>query len=169
MFRISIRGEEEIRRMARQVADGPDHLRNNLGTAVRRAARPALRDAKKAIATNRIIGYPTGGRRYRGPDTKKGLRAAIAANVDVEINTGSLTPRARFVVRTYRLGNRAKLPEYIDSGERWRHPILGKRSKGSWAEQSGRPWFERSIVRNLPLLERRTNEAVERTARAIAR
>jgi len=162
-----VTGEDAIRQMARQVAEGPDHLRENLGVAVRRAARPTLRDAKKAIASNRIIGYRRGGRAYRGPHTSKNLRAAIAAAVDVEINTGTLNPRARFVVRTYRLGARRRLPELIESGNRWRHPILGNRR--AWAQQSGRPWFQVSIEKNRPLFERRVNEALDRTARAIAR
>lgn len=162
-----VSGEDGVRRMARAVAEGPDHLRDNLGTAVRRATRPTLRDAKRAIQTNRIVGYPAGGRKYRGPDGPKGLRQAIANAVDAEVHVGTLNPRVRFVVRTYELGDRRKLPEYIDSGKRWRHPIMGNRR--AWASQSGRPWFERSIERNRPLFEQRINEAVTRTARAIER
>lgn len=167
MIVARVTGEDGVRRMARAVADGPDHLRDNLGTAVRRATRPTLRDAKRAIQTNRIVGYPTGGRRYRGPNTDKGLRQAIANAVDAEVHVGTLSPRVRFVVRTYQLGNRRKLPEYIESGTRWRHPIMGNRK--AWASQSGRPWFEKSVQRNRPLFETRVNDAVTRTARAIER
>jgi hypothetical protein len=167
MITVRVSGEAGLRRMARAVADGPDHIRDNLGVAVRRATRPTLRDAKRAIQTNRVVGYRAGGRRYRGPNTPKGLRQAIANAVDAEVNVGTLNPRVRFVVRTYQLGDRRKLPEYIESGDRWRHPILGNRK--AWASQSGKPWFEKSVQKNLPLFERRVNEAVNRAARAIER
>lgn len=167
MISVRFTGEDRVQRMARAVADGPDHLRENLGVAVRRATRPTLRDAKRAIMTNRIVGYRVGGRRYRGPDGPKGLRAAIANAVAAEVNVGSLSPRVRFVVRTYQLGDRRKLPGYIESGRRWRHPILGNRR--AWASQSGQPWFEKAISKNRPLFEQRVNEAVTRTARAIER
>lgn len=167
MITARVSGEEGLRRMARAVADGPDHLRENLGVAVRRATRPTLRDAKRAIQTNRIVGYRTGGRRYRGPHSPKGLRQAIANAVAAEVNVGTLSPRVRFVVRTHQLGDRRKLPEYIESGRRWRHPILGNRR--AWAQQSGQPWFAKAVTKNLPLFEQRLNEAVTRTARAIER
>lgn len=169
MIRVSVHGEDGVQRMARAAADGPDHLRENLGTAVRRAGRPVLRDAKRAIETNPIKGFRTGGRRYRGPHTPKGLRKAIAGVVDLHLNVGSLHPRATFTVFSYRLGERRRLPELIESGRVWRHPIMGRRGRGSWAGQIGKPWFAKTVERGRPLFERRVNEAVDRTARAIER
>ena len=166
MFRVQITGEQGLRNMARSVAQGPDHLREHLGRAVRSAAQPTLRAVKRAIEANRIRGYRTGGRPYRGPSTSKGLRRRIAAAVHLDLNVGSLSPRAQFAVRTAQVGA-GRVPEYIESGERWRHPIMGNRH--AWASSQGEPFFERTIVRHRPLFERRTNEAVERVARAIDR
>lgn len=166
MFRVQVRGEQNIIEMARAVADGPDHLRVNLGVAIRRAARPTLAATKRAIETNPIRGFRTGKRRYSGPSEPKRLRRRIAAAVDVEINTGSLSPRAQFVVRTGEVGA-GRVPEYIESGKRWRHPVMGNREV--WAAQQGRPWFETTVEKHRPLFERRVNEALERTARAIER
>lgn len=165
MISVSIHGEDELRRMARGVADGPDHLRANLARAVRRAAQPVLRDMKKAIATNRIVGFRTGGRPYRGPNTRKGLRASIAAVVEAEIDVGSLNPQAKFVVHSGRLGAKHRLPELIESGKVWRHPILGNRR--GWAGSRGKPWFKVTYEKGLPKFSQRIDEAVARTARAI--
>lgn len=168
MIRIRVFGEDELIATARRVANGPDYLRDNLGTAVRRAARPILRDVKRAIATNPIRGFRTPSRRrYRGPSTPKGLRASIAAVVDLDLSTGSLSPRAQFVVHTGRLGKKRRLPELIESGNRWRHPIMGKR--GRWAASQGKPWFEVTVRKGLPQFERRLDEALNRTARQIER
>lgn len=169
MFRVRITGEHAVRNMARSVADGPDHLRSNLARAMRSAAQPTLRAAKRAIATNRIRGFPTSrrsGKAYRGPSSPKGLRARIAAAVHLDLDVGSLSPRAQFTVRTAQVGA-GRVPEYIEAGIRWRHPIMGNRK--AWASSQGQPWFERTVERHQPLFARRTNEAVERTARAIER
>lgn len=166
MFRVRITGEQGVANMARAIADGPDHLRRNLAVAMRRAAQPTLRELKRAIATNPIRGYRTGGRRYRGPSTPKRLRARIAAATQLDLDVGSLSPRAQFTVRTNMVGA-GRVPEYIESGKRWRHPIMGNRS--AWASSQGKPWFEVTVQRNRPQFERRTNEAVDRTARAIER
>lgn len=164
MFRVQITGEHGLRNMARSVADGPDHLRAHLGRAVRQAAQPTLRDIKRAAATNPIRGFRRGGRPYTGPSTPKALRARLAAAVDLDLNVGSLSPRAQFVVHTARVGA-GRVPEYIEQGVVWRHPIMGHRY--AWAAEQGKPFFERNVRRNIPLFERRTNEAVERVARAI--
>jgi hypothetical protein len=166
MFRVQITGEQAIGNMARSVAEGPDHLRQHLGRAIRSAAQPTLRAAKRAAETNRIRGFRTGGRPYRGPSTPKGLRRRIAAAIHLDLNVGSLSPRAQFTVRTAQVGA-GRVPEYIEQGVRWRHPIMGNRS--AWASSQGEPFFERTVERHQPLFARRTNEAVERVARAIER
>lgn len=164
MIRIQVTGEHGLINMARSVAEGPDHLRQHLGRAVTRAARPTLRDVKRAAATNPIRGFRRGGRRYRGPSGPGGIRARLAAAVHLDLDVGSLSPRAQFTVRTAQVGA-GRVPEYIEAGVRWRHPIMGHRHQ--WAASQGRPFFERNVERNRPLFERRTNEAVERVARAI--
>lgn len=164
MFRVQITGERGLVNMARAVGEGPDHLREHLGRAIRRAAQPTLRDIKRAAATNPIRGFRKGGRRYRGPSTPKALRARLAAAVHLDLNVGSLSPRAQFTFRTAQVGA-GRVPDYIEAGVVWRHPIMGNRS--AWAASQGKPFFERNVLRNQPLFARRTNEAVERVARAI--
>lgn len=166
MFRVQITGEHAVRNMARSIADGPDHLRQHLGRAIRNAAQPTLRAVKRAAETDRIRGFRTGGRPYRGPSTPKFLRRRIAAAVHLDLSVGSLSPRAQFTVRTAQVGA-GRVPEYIEAGVRWRHPVMGNRH--AWASSQGEPFFEKTVQRHRPLFERRTNEAVERVARAIER
>lgn len=169
MFRVQIIGEDNVIQMARAIAEGPDHLRENYARAMRSASQPTLRAVKRAAATNRIRGFPNArrsGRAYRGPDGPGGIRARLAAAVHLDLDVGSLSPRAQFTVRTAMVGA-GRVPEYIEQGVRWRHPIMGNRS--AWASSKGEPFFEKNVERHRPLFERRTNEAVERTARAIER
>lgn len=169
MFRIQVRGEQNLIRMARAVDNGPNHLREHLGVAVRRAAQPTLAAAKKAAAKNRIRGYPNSrrsGRAYGGPDGPGGLRARLAAAIDLDLNVGSLSPRAQFVVNTAAVGA-GRVPEYIEAGVIWRHPIMGNRK--AWAAQKGEPFFEKNVERHRPLFEQRLSEATARVARAIER
>ncbi len=166
MFRVRISGEHGLNNMARAVADGPDHLRQHLARAVRNAAQPTLRAVKRAAETDRIRGYRTGGKPYAGPSVPKGLRRRIAAAVHLDLSVGSLSPRAQFTVRTAQVGA-GRVPEYIEAGVRWRHPVMGNRR--AWASSQGEPFFEKTVERHRPLFERRVNEAVERTARAIER
>lgn len=166
MFRIQVRGEERLIRMARAVDEGPNHLREHLGRAVRRAAQPTLRDVKRAAATNRIRGFRKGGKPYRGPDGPGGLRARLAAAVHLDLDVGTLSPRAQFTVRTAQVGA-GRVPEYIEAGVIWRHPIMGNRN--AWAASKGEPFFEKNVERNRPLFERRLDEATQRVARAIDR
>jgi hypothetical protein len=164
MIRIQVHGEERLIDMARAVDRGTDHLREHLGRAVRRAGQATLRDVKRAAATNRIVGFRTGGRPYRGPSTPKGLRARLAAAVHLDLNVGSLSPRAQFMFRTAAVGA-GLVPVYIEAGVVWRHPVMGNRR--AWAASRGEPFFERNVERNRPLFERRLEEATERVARAI--
>lgn len=166
MFRVQLFGEDRITSMARAVAGGPDELRHQYDRSMRNAAQRTLRDVKQAARRVPIRGFRAGRKRYDGPSTPKGLRARLAAAVALDLSTGSLSPRAQFVVRTAQVGA-GRVPEYIESGKRWRHPIMGRRT--AWASSQGRPWFETTVRRSRPLFERQTNQALERTARAIER
>ena len=166
MFRVRVYGEDRIDRMARAVANGPDHLRYQYDRTLRNAAQKTLRDVKQAARRVPIVGFPAGKRKYRGPSTPKALRARIAAAVKLDLHTGTLSPRAQYMVMTAQVGA-GRVPEYIESGKRWRHPIMGNRN--AWASSQGKPWFEVTVTRSRPTWERAVNTAVERTAQAIER
>ncbi len=166
MFRIQVRGEDRLNRMARALEGGPDELRHQYDRSIRNAAQRTLREVKQAARRVPIRGYRSGKRRYNGPSEPKHLRRRIAEAVKLDLNTGTLSPRAQFVVMTSQVGA-GRVPEYIEAGRRWRHPIMGNRL--AWASSQGKPWFEPAVRRSRPLFERRINEALERTARAIER
>ncbi len=169
MFRVQVSGEQAIRRMARAIGDGPDELRRQYDRTVRNAGQRTLRDVKQAARRIEVRGFRTGGRRrYRGPHEPKQLRRRIADAVKLDLNTGTLSPRAQFVVLTGQVGA-GRVPEYIEAGEKWRHPIMGARGKGSWAQQQGKPWFEVTVQRTRPRWERDIEQALTRTARQMER
>lgn len=166
MFRVRLTGEDRLDRMARAVADGPDHLRRQYDRTLRNAAQKTLRDVKQAARRVPIRGFSVGKRKYRGPSEPKALRARLANAVKLDLNTGSLSPRAQYLVLTAQVGA-GRVPEYIESGKRWRHPIMGNRK--AWASSQGKPWFEITVTRNRPTWERAVNLAVTGAARAIER
>lgn len=166
MFRVQVYGEDRIIRMGRAVASGPDELRLQYARSVTRAGQRTLREVKQAARRIQVVGFRAGKRRYTGPSVPKRLRQRIAAAVQLDLHTGTLSPRAQFVVRTAQVGA-GRVPEHIEAGRRWRHPIMGNRK--AWASSQGKPWFERTIVQAMPRFERDVEQAVERTARAIDR
>lgn len=166
MFRVQVTGEERITRMARAIAGTEDELRHQYDRSVRRAGQRTLREVKTAALRIQVRGFRSGRRRYRGPNEPKQLRARIAAAVKLDLNTGSLSPRAQYVVLTAQVGA-GRVPDHIERGVRWRHPIMGNRR--AWAASQGRPWFEVTIRRTMPRFERDVEQAVQRTARAIER
>lgn len=164
MFRVQVSGEDRIRRMAEAVADGPDELRHQYDRSIRRAGRDTLREVKRAAARVPIRGYPAGRKKYRGPSTPKGLRARIAAAVKLDLSTGTLSPRAQFVVLTAQVGA-GRVPEYIESGKRWRHPIMGNRNV--WVGQSGQDvWFD-TMRPHLRRFRRAVQSVMDDTAKKI--
>lgn len=166
MFRIQVTGEDRITRMARAVAGGPDELRRQYDRSVRRAGQRTLREVKQAARRIQIVGFRSGRRPYRGPSTPKRLRQRIAAAVRLDLSTGTLSPRAQYVVMTGLVGA-GRVPEYIEKGKRWRHPIMGNRR--AWASSQGKPWFEVTVRRGMPRFERDVEQALVRTAQAIER
>lgn len=98
-------------------------------------------------------------RRSQGP-----LRARVAAAI------GSRPTRkgARIYVDAERVDPQygGSLPRYLD-GElqqwrRWRHPVFGDKER--WAQQTGSPWFFRTIRRH----EGRVQQALERAMDDVA-
>lgn len=166
MIRVQVTGEDRIARMARAVATGPDELRLQYDRSVRRAGQRTLREVKQAARRIQIRGFRSGKRRYTGPSEPKRLRQRIADAVELDLNTGTLSPRAQYKVNTRQVGA-GRVPEYIEKGTRWRHPIMGNRR--AWATSQGRPWFEVTIRRSMTRFERDVEQAIERTARAIER
>lgn len=147
MLSLTIKGEAQLRDLARDLRRGKGTLRSELTRAFKKAGEKTLRQVKHNMTTMQIKGYKTGRKppftAHTGPHR---LRARIAAVTEYEVRTGSVGPVVRFAVKSERLGKARKLPWHLDTGKTFRHPIMGNRS--SWAANSGSPWFYNEIKKD---------------------
>lgn len=167
MLSLTIVGTTELRDLARDLRRARGTLRAELTKAFKVAGEDTLRKVKSNMTSMRIKGHLAGGRSFRDHRSGRGLRRRIAAVTELEVRTGSVGPRVRFVVRTDRLGNARNVPFYLDSGRRFRHPIMGNRN--AWASSSGKPWFRKEINRDFKRFEAECERAIARTVRQIGR
>lgn len=167
MLSLTVVGTRELQDLALRLRRARGTLRAELTRAFKEAGKDTLRRVKLNMTTMQIKGYRAGGRQFREHRAGKGLRRRIAAVTELEVRTGSDTPRVKFVVRTDRLGDARNLPFHLDSGKRWRHPIMGNRSK--WAANSGKPWFYGEIRSDLDVFKAECEKAIEKTIQSIER
>jgi len=167
MLSLTIVGTGQFQDLSLRLRRARGTLRAELTKAFKEAGEDTLRRVKLNMTTMQIKGYRAGGRQFREHRSGKGLRRRIAAVTELEVRTGSDTPRVKFVVRTDRLGDAKNLPFHMDSGKRWRHPIMGNRSK--WAANSGKPWFYGEIRSDLDLFKAECQKAIDKTVQSIER
>jgi hypothetical protein len=166
MLSLTVAGAAELRALALALRRGQGTLRSELTSAFKRAGADTLRRVKSNVTTMDIKGYRVGGQRpFRQHRAGQGLRRRIAAVTELDVRTGTAGPRVRFVVQTDRLGSARKLPFYLDAGRRWRHPIMGNRSR--WAASSGKPWFRKEIAADMKRFEAECQKAIDATVRQI--
>jgi hypothetical protein len=167
MLSLTIVGTGQLQDLSLRLRRARGTLRAELAKAFREAGKDTLRQVKLNMTTMDVKGYRAGGRQFRERRAGKGLRRRIAAVTELEVRTGSDTPRVKFVVRADRLGAAKSLPFHMDSGKKWRHPIMGNRSK--WAASSGKPWFYNEIRGDLAVFVAKCQEAIDATIRTIER
>jgi hypothetical protein len=167
MLSLTIVGAGQLQDLSRRLRRARGVLRAELTKAFRDAGQDTLKRVKRNMTSMDVKGYRAGGRPFRERRAGKGLRRRIAAVTELEVRTGSDTPRVRFVVKTGRLGDARNLPFHMDSGKRWRHPIMGNRSK--WAASSGKPWFYEEIRSDRAIFEAKCQAAIDKTIQSIER
>lgn len=144
MLSLTIKGEAQLRDLARDLRRGKGTLRSELTRAFKKAGEKTLKQVKHNMTTMDIKGYKTGRKpafTAHRPGTR--IRQRIARVTELEVRTGSVDPVMRFVVHADRLGKARQLPWHLDTGRKFRHPIMG--NKSSWAANSGKPWFYNEI------------------------
>lgn len=161
---VTVRGTEKLRAMAQalRAADREDLLRG-MQRAIRRAAKPTVKDVQKAAEQIRTEGQrkPGARRPFVGPSVPKGTRRAIAAAVVADVQLRGDEPLARFRVAKSRLPNRIKeMPRKFDDG-RFRHPVMGNRNV--WVSQTSQPWFWPPIRDNVKTFRDEIDMAIDET------
>lgn len=173
MLSLTVVGSQQLRDLARDLRRAQGTLRSELTGAFKRAGTPTLRKVKNNMTTMDIKGYRTRGRPFTAKMPGTNIRARIARLTELEVRSGTVGPRMRFVVRTDRLEpNARKLPFYLDSGRKFRHPIMGFQKGRVWrggAASSGKPWFRQEIRSSLTRVEAECEVAINNTVRQIER
>lgn len=173
MLTLTVKGEQELRALARDLKRAPAHLRKELHAAFRDAGNVTLRRVKANITTMPIRGYrvPGAGNRRFTADMRGGnIRRRISAVTQMSVRTAGANPRVAFVVHADRLGDARNVPWHLDTGKIFRHPIMGKNADGSWrggAGSSGKPWFYDEIRSGLGVFEAECDKAITATIRAL--
>lgn len=168
MLVMTIKGADELRDLARDLRRAKGTLRSELTAAFKRAGAPTLKDVKRNVTTMDIKGFRTGAKpTFTASLPRKGLRRRIAAVTELDVSTSAGGPRAQFVVRVDRLGNARTLPWHLDTGKKFRHPIMGNR--GRWAASLGKPWFYDTIRSDMPRFEAECDAAIDRTVAKLER
>lgn len=145
--RMGVNGTADARalqRRLRQAAAGG--LQRELERQLRIAGRPVV-----AALRAEILSMPTKGTGHTG------LRAKIAGATRSAARTGGV----RFYVATGALGGQAVLPEKIEAGPGWWHPVFGHRP---FVHQNSWPWFQRTVTAHEGELRDAVEDAMQRVA-----
>lgn len=184
MIRLTVHGEEELDRIAGRLVRARGNVRAELAQGLRRAAKPAVEDLKRAIRTAdvhgkkkpyrfRVVNGETKRKKIRrftgrGVDTFP-LRAPMARAVEAQISTGSDNPRVRIAMRTGSIPPRIRrvVKYVVGEAKRWRHPVMGNREV--WVSQNAPNVWEPVARRHLDDFRREVDSAIDRAARRIER
>lgn len=138
-------------------ADGKA-LRRDLLREIRDAARPLVPSLQSAVRALPDVSPAT---------ASPSLREAVASQITVGARLSGRSTGVKVTVGTkkdprgFRFAGRK-----LNSRRGWRHPVFGNREV--WATQTGREWFEPTILTRREEVQRAVMDAVEAMARRIA-
>lgn len=150
-------------------------LRANLRKQIVEAGKPAVEEVKQAVLSIPITSHGGGGAqrltynvgRATTARAKKSasrrnthLRATIASATRMQITAKGI----RIVVNSAKLpADQRNLPRHLDSEKGWRHPTFGRRGRGEWPLQKGKPYFAVNIKKHAPDIRRAVVKAMDDT------
>lgn len=154
------RGPADVRKAAKQSVRGSASRTTRLMRArVMGLSSSAAGDGGGSKRRRAFQEHRFGGSVRNGP----GLRASIAAGVKSTVKDDGLTLDIR-VDGSFLPGSQQRLLTYTDTGERFRHPVMGDRKV--WVSQSFKPagWFTKTLREETPRiradLDRKVSEAL---------
>lgn len=130
------------------------------------SAVPPIEAALRSAALGARVTSSRGGRspRAEGSNSRRRqgpLRQRVAGAIDHRVTPTGV----RFVVDAAKVDSRygGTLPRYLDGelpkSRRWRHPVFGNAEV--WAQQTGTPWFFRTIRRHEETVEKAIGQAMD--------
>jgi hypothetical protein len=167
IVKTSIIGGIKLRETAKVLRTAArEDLVRNLRKAIKKAGDPALQDLRAAARAIKVQGFETPARRkFRGVGGSTGLRNRIADATNIEVSATQRGARVSFHTSSAKLGSAGVLPRKFDSGHKFRHPIMGHRTR--WADEKGDPWFFQPIKDSLPGFRDEIGNAIDETVRQI--
>lgn len=163
---LTVKGQKELQKLAEDLRGAKGTLRRELVQAFKKAGKATLDRVKNNARTMAIVGIRTG-RTPLFTDHRPGtrIRSRMANATELEVSSSAGDPHVRFQVRTDRLGEEKNLPYLLDSGDTFRHPIMGNRH--SWAGSRGSPWFYNEIRKDLDVFIDECEIAIDRTVESL--
>ncbi|WP_433232407.1 hypothetical protein ACQP2H_10545 [Micromonospora sp. CA-248260] len=142
----------------KQEADGKK-LRRDLAREMRQALEPA-----KAEVRSSLMSMQSGGLPVDGPP----LRTTVLKGLKAEARLSGRSTGARLrIKRTPGVRGFANAPKRLNRANGWRHKVFGR---DVWVQQEGQPgYFDRALKSNAAKYRKAVLEAMEKTARRIAR
>lgn len=164
---VNIEGADQLRELGNRLAAADKSLRSNLTSGLRAAAKPIVAEIRAEVKGpgGRSTGAGSQARAaYRlsrskstrataaaSAEKRSGLRATIAAAVGSSATTGTDRTNLTFRMKSSQLPpSQRTLGKRWNKVQGWRHPVFGH---PVYVQQLGRPYFDKVIKANQPLLE----------------
>ncbi|WP_329311710.1 hypothetical protein [Streptomyces sp. NBC_01262] len=161
---VRITGSGQLLELQRRLrAAGHENLRSSLQRRIRRAAEPLRDDLQSAVRGLNIRGQGGSGRGGRSPTTRP-LRATIADAIRISVRTTGTVGARVWIDRSALPPDMRAMPNKLNDG-RWRHPVFGNRRR--WATQYASPWWEITIRRHTPRMEREVARVLDDVQRRL--
>jgi hypothetical protein len=179
---LQIEGAEQLRNLGLRLADADKSVRAQLTKGLRAAAKPIVAEMRATVKEQGGGSRGSGSRAraaYRlsrsrstrasaaaSAEKRSGLRATIAGATGSSVTTGPDRTNVTFRMKSSQLP-----PEQRTLGKRWnkvqgwRHPVFGH---DVYVQQLGRPYFDKVIKANQPLLEEGVRTAMVVPERILA-
>lgn len=169
----------DFRAAVEQLRRGPKEVRRALNKAVKEATAPAERELKAAVLAIESNGVKGGGSAQRSAHLQgrsrsgrlpahTGLRKNIARGVTRKITYRGFSTGVRIrAAGTYLPPEQKVLIRKTNSGNKFRHPIMGNRNV--WVDQKFTPggWFDKTMRKYGPEAVRKIDAAARSALRKL--